>query len=335
MNLRQLAVALAVALPAAAAAGPDLRDGRPAWISGESAEWPRLRYVVGVGVADDRATAEDRARAEVSRVFATRVVATSSTYSAETARTADGRTARAAESSVSQETRSSTEKDLVGVEIAAVWQDPATRQVFALAVLDRRQAAERVQARLDALAAELRPIAETVAGGERVAAGLAALRYRALARQREPLLSDLEVLRPGSGKSDAAAALDAAASAALGRLAVASRVTGDPGGVIAAAVSQGLARAGLTVSDAAQPDLLVAVDATAEDLGQRDGWHWTRVNATVAVREASSGRTLLELTESERQATTQAAEGRSRALRAIAARLAARLPAGLANPPPR
>jgi hypothetical protein len=337
MRFRQLAVALVAAVPVAAVAGSGLRDGRPDWISGEALEWPRHKYVTGVGVADDRPTAEDRARAEISRVFTTRVVATTSAYAAETGRTTAGITTTAQERSVSDDTRSSTEKDLVGVEIAAVWQDPATRQIYALAALDRRQAAARVQAKLDALDAELRPLARDVAGPDRVGAGVAALRYRALARQREPLVADLAVVLPGERGAASTTAQDQAASAALSRLIVGCRVNGDPTRMVQDGVMRGLAAGGLRATDDCESptDILVTVDATVEDLGQRDGWFWTRASASLAVRETGSGRTLVQIGETERQATTVAAEGRARALRALAGKLEKRLPGELASVPPR
>jgi hypothetical protein len=73
------------------------------------------------------------------------------------------------------------------------------------------------------------------------------------------------------------------------------------------------------------------VETTVEDLGQRDGWFWTRATADVSVRETGSGRTLVQLGESERQASTHPTEGRARALRALAAKLEKRLPGELAN----
>jgi hypothetical protein len=334
MRFRLLVIAAALAAPLAASPASPLRDGRPDWVSGEALEWPRHKYVLGVGVADDRATAEDRARAEISRVFVTRVVATSSAYAAETGRTAAGVTTTAQERSVSDDTRSSTEKDLVGVEIAAVWQDPATRQVYALATLDRRQAAARVQGRLDAIEGQLRPLAKDVTGPDRVGAGVAALRYRALARQREPLLADLAVLVPGDAPASSVLQ-DQAARAALSRLVVGCRVNGDPTRTVQGGVMRGLATAGLGATDDCEnpTDLLVTVDTTVEDLGQRDGWFWTRATASLAVRETGSGRTLVQLSETERQATTVAAEGRSRVLRSLASKLEGRLPVELANLP--
>jgi hypothetical protein len=327
MNLRRLAVSIVALLPLAALAG-----GRPDWISGDSLDWPRQKYVVGVGVADDRASAEDRARAEVARVFVTRVVATTASHASETSRTQGSATANAKEVSASDDTRTSTDKDLVGVELVATWQDPATRQVYVLAALDRRHAAARLEAKLAAIDAQLRPLATTIEGSERLPAGLAALRYRAVAKQREPILADLNVVAPGPRDATQAAALDGAARAALGRLLVVLAPDGDAARILAPGVTKGLGAAGLMVRadlDRAAADLVVEVQTSVEDLGRREQWFWTRASATVSVREVASQRVLVQLQDSERQASTTS-DGRSRTLKALATRLADRLPAEIA-----
>jgi hypothetical protein len=322
-----IVAALALAAPLAAEAGSP-RDGKPDWISGESLEWPRQLYLTGVGVGDDRATAQDRARAEVSRIFKTRVVATTSAFAAETSRASGDALESASTRATSDDTRTVTERDLVGVEIAATWQDPASRQVYALAVLERRQAAARLESQLEAIDAAVRPLAPAVRAEDRVAAGLAALRYRALARRREPILEDLHVIAPG--RTPAVASLDAEARAALGRLVVSLQTRNTPDG-LRTGVTRGLAAAGLVVrpADDSAPDLTVAVDSAGEDLGKRDGWSWARVTATVSLREAGTNRVLLELSDSERQAATAPGEASARAVKALAARLERRIPAEL------
>ena len=330
MRARRLAAwiaTLALAASPAQAASP-LRDGKPDWTSGESLEWPRHLYLTGVGVADERATAEDRARAEVSRVFRTRVVATTSSFAAETSRAAGGGAETVSTRATSDDTRTSTERDLVGVEIAAVWQDPATRQIYALATLDRRQATARLESQLEALEASLRTLAPAIRREGRVEAGLAALRYRALARQREPILADFDVVAPGRSR----------APPRRGRLVVDLHARAAPD-ALRTAVTRGLAAAGLVArpADDAASDLSVEVESTLEDLGKRDGWSWARATATVAIRESGTRRVLVQLTDAERQAATIAADAPARAVKALAGRLEQRIPEelGLASPPGR
>jgi hypothetical protein len=325
-GLPLLAVLLLAAGPAAA--GESLRDRRPDWTSGESTEFPRHLYVLGVGSADDRPTAEERARAEVARVFKTRVVATTSAFASETSRAAGGPAETVSNRATSDETRTSTDKDLVGVEIAATWQDPATRQVYALATLDRRQATARLEAQLEAIEASVRPLGATIRSGDRLGGGLAALRYRALAKQRGPILTDLAVVSPG--RQPAASPLDAEAREALAKLAVSLQARGAPDAV-RTAVTRGMGKAGLSVrpADDGPSDLAISVETTLEDLGKRDGWAWARCSGTVVVRESGTGRVWVQLTASEKQSATVPAEAPGRAVKALAARLEERIPAEL------
>ena len=50
-------------------------SARPDWVDGMPAAFPRERFLTAVGVADDRATAEARARAGIASFFETRVAA--------------------------------------------------------------------------------------------------------------------------------------------------------------------------------------------------------------------------------------------------------------------
>ncbi|GEJ56884.1 LPP20 family lipoprotein [Anaeromyxobacter diazotrophicus] len=327
-----LAVA-AVALCLLAGPAP-ARDGRPDWVDGESLEWPRHRYLTGVGSADDRATAEDRGRAEIARVFTARVLSTTTSFASESTATVRGASATAAQVAVSDDTRTSTDKVLEGVEIAATWQDPATRRIFALAVLDRRSGAERLRARLAALDASARPAeAELASASDPVAAAMAGLRLRALARRREPLAADLRLLDPApEGGAARYARLDAAASAALARLVVVASAAGETAPALEEGVTQGLAALGMKAAPAAPgvaPDLVVEVAGALEDLGHRDGWAWWTAHASLAMREAKSGRVLVRFEESAREAATLDADARRRAAQSAGARVAERLPAAL------
>ncbi len=307
------------------------RDGRPDWIDGESLEWPRHRYVVGVGSAEDRATAENRARAEIARVFAARVLSTTVSSASESTATAHGSSATVAQVAVSDETRSSTDKVLEGVEIVTAWEEAATRRVFALAVLDRRSGAERLRARLADLDAAARPAkAELASTSDRVAAALAGMRVWALARRREPLVADLRILDPAAASGAALVQAEAAAREALSRVTVAVAPVGNDASVVAEGISRGLAAVGLRpgTSNVDAADLVVETVSTGEDLGLRDGWFWYRTNASVVVRSVRTGQVIVALEETARETARINGEARRRSERSAADRIAEQLPLG-------
>jgi len=170
--------------------------GKPDWIERESAQWPREMYVLGVGSGDERAMAEDRARAEIARVFTTHVSSALAANAAESSVRTDRTATRTEQISVSEETRSTTDKVLEGVEIVQVWQDPVSRQVYALAALDRQHAAARLDARLGAVERSASPLRARLGAPDRAAALAAALRLLRLERDRRALEGELGIVAP-------------------------------------------------------------------------------------------------------------------------------------------
>jgi hypothetical protein len=318
-----------------ALAGAPVRDPRapPDWVSGESLEWPRHKYVLGVGSADDRATAEDRARAEIARVFSTRVVSTTTSFAAESSATRAGVTATAAEHLASDETRTSTEKLLAGVEIAARWEDRDARRVFALAVLDRRRAAAAVRGALEGLAARARPLEQRMRGADPVAAASAGVGLVRLAAAREPLLADLRVLEPGAEEGSAAfARVRAEAREAIGRLVVTAEAGGEGAEAVEAGMLEGLASLGIRARPSGEgpaPHLLATLKVSVEEPRADGAWYWARASYSVAVRSAATSEVVVRLDEAVREASTRPEEARRRAVAGAARDVRDRLPAAL------
>ncbi len=327
--------AAAAAAALALLAGPSLRDAKPDWISGESLEWPRHKYLSGVGVADERTTAEDRARAELAKVFTARVTGTTSSWAAEqTTISAAGKKNTAGQVAVSDQATSSTDKVLSGVEIAATWQDPASRQVWALAVLDRRRAGAALQAQLAAMDDAARALdARLSDASDPVAAAVAGMRIVALGKRREPLLADLRIIDPrAEAGGEVFGRAKPRADAALGRLVVALAVGGDGAKTVETGVAQGLGAVGMKGRPGLDPqkaDLFAEAQTRLEELGKRDGWFWARATTTFVLREVKTGRVLFQVEESARESATLQPEARRRAVKSAADGIAEKIPASL------
>lgn len=120
----------------------DLRiSGAPDWVNKGTAYVNNQdgRLFHGVGSAPpmgdgalQRATADDRARAELARIFSTFVDVVSQDYSA-AAKAGDG---TVNEQAVSRQIKSLTKVDLAGAQVVARWQDKNTHTVWAIAELD-------------------------------------------------------------------------------------------------------------------------------------------------------------------------------------------------------
>jgi hypothetical protein len=321
---------LAVALLGAT---PSLSDRRPDWIDGDSVEWPRQMYLLGVGVADDRPTAEQRARVEIARTFTSTVKGTSSISASETSRSGGGAPAASTSTqSVREDAQVSTEKVLTGVQIVAAWQDPTTRQVYALAALERSRAAARLQTEVSALDGQIQSQTAALRGSDATAAVLAGLRIRGLSRRRAQLVEDIRVIAPRADPAPSTASLDSEVDAVLRRVTVALVLSGDQAKSVSGGVITGLRTAGLVVQDGLDParaDLAVHLDVGVEDLGQRDGWYWTRATGAFTLQAVGDGRVLLRLDDSERVAAQMQPESAPRATRLLSSKLATRIPGEL------
>ncbi len=128
--------------------------GAPDWVNkGSQALNDRDgRLFHGVGSApamgDDslqRSTADDRARAEVARVFSTYMDVVANDYTAATGSRANTE----AEQAVSRQIKAVTKVNLAGAKIIGRWMDKNTRNVYSIAELDLKHVKSTVQGTKD------------------------------------------------------------------------------------------------------------------------------------------------------------------------------------------
>jgi hypothetical protein len=126
-------------------------SGAPDWVNKGTAyvnnQSGRLFHGVGSATpmgdsALQRATADDRARAELARIFSTFVDVVSQDYSA-AAKAGDG---TVNEQAVSRQIKSLTKVDLAGAQIVARWHDSKTNTVWSIAELDSNKIKNTVAA---------------------------------------------------------------------------------------------------------------------------------------------------------------------------------------------
>ena len=125
---------------------------RPDWIDGQSRHYPANMYLTGVGYGPDRQTSEDRARAEIAKIFHAKIDAKTRTYQ-EYLQTVSGSNSKTTDSvAIEDITDVSTQKVLSGVRIVQVYQQTKPDPLFyALAVLDRGQTQEILQSKIKEL----------------------------------------------------------------------------------------------------------------------------------------------------------------------------------------
>jgi hypothetical protein len=128
--------------------------GAPDWVNKGTAYVNNKdgRLFMGVGSAapmgDDalqRATADDRARAEVARIFSSYLDVVSNDYQASAKSGGDN----VNEEAVSRQIKNLTKIDLAGAKIIAHWKDTKTNSLWAICELDIKTLKDTVAARQD------------------------------------------------------------------------------------------------------------------------------------------------------------------------------------------
>jgi hypothetical protein len=263
----------------------------PDWINGDSAQYNSAQYLIGRGQAATQEEAKDRARADVAKVFQVAVVANS----------ADVQSSKSDSSGVAkyeqQATRSiSTRTDQIirGIQIPELWQDPTTKDYYALAVLPRLQAAASLRQQIDQLdEATADHIDQSRKSSDlflKIAAASMAVETQ---REHESLQKSLQIVDPtgrGTESKWNSAKLQSDLDELLKRVRIAPKVTADSTPGLEEVVAGALANAGFMIETGQNPDFVLQARMVLDDLGLQAGWYWQRGVLEVNLSEAATGR---------------------------------------------
>jgi hypothetical protein len=127
------------------------KNGPPPWVNGTSPVHPAEQFLTGVGRADNRPSAEERAYGAVARIFKAEVTAQSHDW--ESFLVLEQRSGAQTERrlTLDQLTRVSSDKVLENVRILDNWHDPSANLHYALAGMNRAQAAAAMTVRISEL----------------------------------------------------------------------------------------------------------------------------------------------------------------------------------------
>ena len=226
---------------------------KPDWIDGVSDAYPSGQYLVGVGQAESRAAAEDRAYAAVARIFKAEVSAQAKDWESYLVIEQRGHSSEERRLTLDNLTRVSTDKVLENVRIVDRWVDVHRGLHYALAGMHRSQSEASFMERMTELD---RSIGDDVEAAHRPSDKLAKVRaLRRAARNlvlRETYNADLRVIRP-SGQGTAAAYRVSELTHELeqflaANLVLAVAVTGDQVEPAQRALTEGLLKEGLQVT---------------------------------------------------------------------------------------
>lgn len=257
----------------------------PEWAMGPSGGYPSEVYLTGVGVAAERARAEDRARAEIAKILQVQIQSRdASTESQWLSRIGDMASGEYRQS-VQAELITTTNKVLEGVRIAETWQDRKTDEYYALAVLDRLRAGR-------ALREELDDIDQTVTGHVRLAETEPSVlrrlgRYlQALAalERRGGIAADLRIVDPSGWVAEPPyrlAEINERADREAAAIRIGVELTDDRQGIVEGALTRALVGLGMQLAPAAERDLLVRGSVDVESFAASEPWMWAIASAQV------------------------------------------------------
>jgi len=173
----------------------------PEKAAADSEEFPAARYLTATGIGESDAEARREAVGELSRIFESRV---STEVAATTASFMDAETGELFEKSVQSRIRIESTVKIQGVTIGKVWQDPKSGNYYALAVLDRQQAAREWFEQLEQLTPRLNGELDALVGiSGRLPRIIALNRILGIVIQKSAVESRLRVIgRPVMGSGD-------------------------------------------------------------------------------------------------------------------------------------
>ncbi len=249
VQCRRLAPSIGVVLVVGCSWG----QSKPAWIDGMSPEYPSGQYLTGVGQADNRAAAEDRAYAALARIFKAEVSAQSKDFESYLVVEKRGTSNDERRLALDQLTRVSTDKVLENAKIVDRWYDARKNLYYALGGMQRAQAETALMERMSDLDHAIQSdVEEAHQTSDKLAKARALRRAARNLVLRETYNADMRVIRV-SGQGTAAAYRVQDLTRELeeylsSNLVLAVSVTGDQFEPAQRALTEGLIKEGLHVA---------------------------------------------------------------------------------------
>ena len=176
--------------------GHSQKDAMPAWVMGASEQFPSQRFLLGVGEADSRQVAEDRAYAAIAKIFQANVQSQADDTELYRVLEREGRTTNERTLSLRQSTTVTTNKVLESATILDRWDHPARNSHSVLVGIDRQQAEAGLREKIRVLDGT---VDEELSAAHEVSQPLEKVGHFTLAldalREREQLNGDLRIIR--------------------------------------------------------------------------------------------------------------------------------------------
>lgn len=302
----------------------------PEWVNGSSKKYPAALYLAGVGYADTRVAAEDRAYAAVSKIFTAEINSKTQEWEKYLQSDSKGRSEDSRQISIEQATQVSTKKVLENVTIAETWLDDSKAIYYALAVMDRQHAASALRDRITSLDLKVEELLKQTRQSDdklRTVRALHAAVENLLLR--EVYNTELRIVSPAGKGSESMVSLAVIGQDLRQFLAknfkIVVEVSGPHNDRMRAAILEGLNRQGLPVVPAGspapdlQPDVVVKGAAVFEPVQMPPGGspptRFVRWSASFELTDKATLQVIGSVARQGREGHLTASEAEARALR--------------------
>jgi len=306
---------------------------RPDWVDGESVQYPPSRYLTGVGYDADRKVSEDKARAEIAKIFVSEINSRTRSYQDYLQTSSSGKSDPEETFSIQEITDVSTKKVLSGVRIAQLYQDSGPGNLYyALAVLDRQQSAAILGDRILKLDGEIEILLDRVQGEGDLLTKIKYLKQSiGKHAMREAYNAELRIVNPtGQGISPSVqfAEIKSQLDAILLReFAIGVSISGTRANEVQDALTQGLNQEGFSVSEdlsAAHVLIRGEVEINPLERGTAD-WKYVRWRAHFDMIDKVGGSTFGSFTKTGREGHLNLQQAEERAVQKIRDAIAAEM----------
>jgi len=263
---------------------------QPDWINANSAEYPATAYLLGRGQSDNRALAQDRARADLSKIFQLRITEQSEDV---VSYTAQSQQAGETESSASRHITTQTDQIIEGIRIAELWKDPANDQYHALAVLDRNQAAndlrQAIQGQDAATDYEINLAKQQKDLFNKIGHASQAVAIQTNRSENQRILKIIDPTGIGVPATHNLVHLRGQRDALLQRVKIELAILNDPLGGVEPILQGALTATGFQHTTATNANYRLEADLQLDGFSDNKGWYWYRGSLQINLLDNTKG----------------------------------------------
>lgn len=275
----RIVMIIAILVLAAGCAGTK----QPDWTMGKSQDYPVESWLLGVGIDRDRGRAEDRARAEIAKIFQVEIRAIDKSEESHRLSQVGKLASSEYAQNVSAELTAKTDKILAGVRIVEIWQHPKNGEWQVLAGLDRLRVARGLRGDLQGIDDRLTDLVARAEGRlsppRRLGVYLQALR---LADERRRIAADLRVVEPSGWVVEApysAHEIASRADNAAAAIRIGLQLGEEPPAIVQGALVRALADVGILQAPPSEQNLVVRGTITVDSYATGGPLLWSMASA--------------------------------------------------------